>query len=398
MLQAGAILGEGVLLGNRAASKANTAYDKGIWMGAPAKFLYQPAAIVPTANPGDPDPHHLCLKWLPVMLVLSLAESVVVPLYFSFVNLSVMVPLVAQSSAYLLLLFWTSSLFPCAWSLMLTLVYKWGVYGTFREDKPDAAGSWGLFTSQLYSAAAGNLSNSCEPLKGTSAWNALLRAQGADIGAGACCLSSLCPELDMVRVGKGTIIGPDTSFGAHILDKGVYSYAPIVIGEYCTLEEGSNVMGYQTLQARVHLLPFSRGMKGMLLREGRVYGGNPIDAISEGAAANPLVLSITSKVNLSSSAQGQRPPHKSPSLLSNATRAGRVGSRLQSLLDVGGWFDGPRTEGEQTSLLGQHGDIETATRGTFDIEAATSGSSAAHDELRRWWPHWWPQQIMHVRV
>ena len=332
------------------------------------------------------------------MLVLSLAESLVVPLYFSFVTISVMVTLVAQSSAYLLLLFWTSSLFPCAWSLMLTLVYKWGVYGTFREDKPDAAGSWGLFTSQLYASAVVNLSDSCEPLKGTSAWNALLRAQGADIGAGVSCLSSLCTEIDMVRVGKGTIIGPDTSFGAHILDKGVYSYAPIVIGEYCTLEEGSSVSGYQTLQARVHLLPFSRGMKGMLLREGRVYGGNPIDAISEGAAANPLVLSITSKVNLSSSAQGQRPPHKSPSLLSNATSAGRVGSRLQSLLDVGGWFDGPRTEGEQTSLLGQHGDIETATRGTFDIEAANSGSSAAHDELRRWWPHWWPQQIMHVRV
>ena len=72
----------------------------------------------------------------------------------------------------------------------------------------------------------------------TIAWNALLRVQGADIGTGACILSSGFDEPDMLRVGEGTIIGPDVAFVTHILDKGAFSYVPIVVGEDCTLDEG----------------------------------------------------------------------------------------------------------------------------------------------------------------
>ena len=80
MLKAGTTLGKGALLGNRAASEANTAYETGIWMGAPAKFLYQPTATTSMANQEDVDPYRLRLEWLPIWLVMSLAESVILPL------------------------------------------------------------------------------------------------------------------------------------------------------------------------------------------------------------------------------------------------------------------------------------------------------------------------------
>jgi acetyltransferase-like isoleucine patch superfamily enzyme len=310
------------------------------------------------------------LKWLPISLVLSLAESAVLPMYIAFANVA-LIPLLTQSSAYLPLFIYAGSWFFSVWSLVLTLVYKWGLYGTFREGKPDAVGSWAAYAAATCQAAFAGLESSCESLKGTAAWNAVLRAMGADIGTDACCFSSgSAVEFDMLKVGERTILGPDVSFGTHILDNGAYSYAPVVIGDDCTLDEGSSMGGHSTLQARVHLLPHSRGMKGMTLLEGRVYGGNPADVTHEAAqgAADPRPFAHAAATGqLAYGTHYQRLPHDStigdPPVQSPPEEGGAGGfaSRVLSL-GVRGWFGGQRrTDGETTSLLGQHGDVESAT-------------------------------------
>ena len=86
----------------------------------------------------------------------------------------------------------------------------------------------------------------------------------------------------MLQVGDATVVGPGVDIFTHNQESLRFSYGPVTIGPRCLLGERAAVMEHMVVEEGARLLPLAQGMKGMVLRAGRAYAGNPADLVGSG--------------------------------------------------------------------------------------------------------------------
>tara|TARA_A100001015_G_C15014468_1_gene724792 strand:+ start:119 stop:661 length:543 start_codon:yes stop_codon:yes gene_type:complete len=117
-------------------------------------------------------------------------------------------------------------------------------------------------------------------LKGSCWYNMFLRLFGASIGKDVQWFGMFLTEPDCIQVDDGTLISHDVVFMGHNVEDGTFTFESIHVSKNCFLGERSMIAGMSVMEPGSELLPCAQGMKGMRLRSGKVYGGNPADVVS----------------------------------------------------------------------------------------------------------------------
>lgn len=133
----------------------------------------------------------------------------------------------------------------------------------------------------------------------TSLYPVYLRMMGAKIGTDAVVNTQHIYDLDILRIGKKTIIGANASILGHVGEKGKLVREPVHIGDNCTVGQYANIFPGVVMGDNCHVGAMSLVPKGMKLEANSVYGGVPVKKIRSlqpGEKATADELSATAGV------------------------------------------------------------------------------------------------------
>eukprot|EP00013_Stygamoeba_regulata_P006592 CAMPEP_0177641242 /NCGR_PEP_ID=MMETSP0447-20121125/6963_1 /TAXON_ID=0 /ORGANISM="Stygamoeba regulata, Strain BSH-02190019" /LENGTH=115 /DNA_ID=CAMNT_0019143349 /DNA_START=290 /DNA_END=637 /DNA_ORIENTATION=- len=98
---------------------------------------------------------------------------------------------------------------------------------------------------------------------------------GAKIGK--CVFFDMQPpqEFDLLEIGNFSATCHDSQMIGHVIDHGRLQHSPILIGNYCSVGSWSSILPGCKLNDGVTVLPFSVGMKGLVVSNWAVLVGSP---------------------------------------------------------------------------------------------------------------------------
>jgi len=167
--------------------------------------------------------------------------------------------------------------------LFVALGAKWLIIGRYRAGVYPLWGAyyfrWWL-VNHLMSLAPTHM------LIGTPLWNAYLRLLGADIGRGVFIGTDHIGAFDLLRIGKQSSIGVESSLLGYTVADGFLTIAPITIGMRCYVGVRSMVSGQTVMEDDARLDDMSLLPAGGHPRKGETWVGSP---------ARPLPRKITTE-------------------------------------------------------------------------------------------------------
>lgn len=114
--------------------------------------------------------------------------------------------------------------------LFLAILSKWVLVGKYRPGKYPL---WGAFYFRWWLARKLHAMSGAGILSGTPFLSVYYRLMGAKVGKNCILGTSLCGSWDLVSIGEGTSIGPDTQLPGYRVENGMLVIGSLDIGKDC---------------------------------------------------------------------------------------------------------------------------------------------------------------------
>jgi non-ribosomal peptide synthetase-like protein len=164
--------------------------------------------------------------------------------------------------------------------LLLSIALKWIVIGRYR---PGRYRVWGFYYFRWWLVSRFQMLSWSEVFVGTPLMSLYYRAMGAKVGSNCTIGSPLCVAFDLVSIGDGASIGPDTQLLGYRVDQGWLTLGNVSVGRECYV--GTHCcLGLNTIMRDGARL----GDMSLLADNNHIHAGQDM----RGSPAEPAVLDL----------------------------------------------------------------------------------------------------------